>query len=111
MIEAGADSKLTCLPRGARFDFDPENPAHYHYARTAIHHLLYTVANSNAMIGAMPGSVITDGTRLTEKVMIGVDALFGLLAVWFAYVAFRGFKPSKRKLAKLEQKQAKKAAK
>lgn len=111
MIEAGADSKLTCLPGSARFDFDPENPAHYHYARTAIHHLLYTVANSNAMIGAMPGSVITDGMRLTEKVMIGVDVLFGLLAVWFAYVAFRGFKPSKRKLAKLEKMRAKREAK
>ncbi len=40
-----------------------------------------------------------------------VDIVFGLLAVWFAYVIFRGFKPSRRKLAKLEQKRAKKAAK
>ena len=48
--------------------------------------------------------------RLTEKVLLAVDVVFGLLAAWFAYVIFRGFKPSKRKLAKLERKQAKKAA-
>ena len=48
--------------------------------------------------------------RLTQKVLLAVDVVFGLLAAWVAYVIFRGFKPSKRKLAKLEQKRAQKAA-
>lgn len=60
------------------------------------------------MNGALPGSVFKDGMRLAQKVILAVDIMFGLLAVWFAYVIFRGFKPSKRKLAKLERKQAKK---
>lgn len=111
MIEAGADVKLTYAQESARFDFDAQNPAHYHYAREALHRTLYTIANTNAMNGAMPGSVFKDGMRLTQKVLLVVDIVFGLLAVWFAYVIFRGFKPSKRKLAKLEQKHAKKAAK
>lgn len=111
MIEAGADVKLTYAKESARFDFDAQNPAHYHYAREALHRTLYTIANTNAMNGAMPGSVFKDGMRLTDKVLLAVDIVFGLLILWFAYVIFRGFKPSKRKLAKLEAKQAKKVAK
>ena len=110
MIEAGADVKLTYEPASARFNFDPQNSAHYHYAREALHHTLYTVANTNAMNGAMPGSVFKDGMRLIDKIVLAVNIVFGLLIVWFAYVIFRGFKPSRRKLAKLKQKQAKKEA-
>lgn len=110
MIEAGADVKLTYAKESARFDFDAQNSAHYHYAREAMHRALYTIANTNAMNGAMPGSVFKDGMRLTQKVLLAVDVVFGLLAAWVAYVIFRGFKPSKRKLAKLEQKRAQKAA-
>ena len=110
MIEAGADVKLTYEPASARFNFDPQNPAHYHYAREALHHTLYAVANTNAMNGAMPGSVFKDGMRLIDKIVLAVNIVFGLLIVWFAYVIFRGFKPSRRKLAKLERKQAKKEA-
>ena len=111
MIEAGADVKLTYAKESARFDFDPQNSAHYHYARMALHRTLYTIANTNAMNGAMPGSVFKGGMRFTDKVLLVVDIVFGLLALWFAYVIFRGFKPSKRKLTKLEQRQAKKTAK
>ncbi|MGM9538379.1 MAG: glycoside hydrolase family 3 N-terminal domain-containing protein [Candidatus Onthomonas sp.] len=111
MIEAGADAKLTYEAGSARFDFDPENPAHYHYARAALHRILYTIANSNAMNGAMPGSVFQEGMRLSDKIILAVDIVFGLLALWFAYVLFRGFKPSRRKLAKRAKRQAKREAK
>lgn len=111
MIESGADVKLTYEAASARFDFDPQNSAHYHYARAALHRTLYAIANTNAMNGAMPGSVFKDGVRLSQKLIIGVTIVFGLLALWFAYVIFRGFKPSRRKLAKLEKKLAKKEAK
>ena len=47
--EAGADVKLTNLPAAARYNFDENDPATYYYARQAMHHLLYTVANSKAM--------------------------------------------------------------
>ncbi len=111
MIEAGGDAKLTYLRDSARFNYDPDDAATYHYGREAIHRLLYTIANSNAMNGAMPGSVFKDGMRLSQKLILGVDVVLGLLILWFAYVLFRGFKPSKRKLAKLEKKRAKKEAK
>lgn len=31
-----ADVKLTYAQESARFDFDAQNPAHYHYARAAL---------------------------------------------------------------------------
>lgn len=110
MIEAGGDAKLTYLKDSARFDYDSTDPATYHYGREAIHRMLYTIANSNAMNGAMPGSVFKDGMRLSTKIIIAVNIIFSLLILWFAYVIFRGFKPSRRKLKKLEMRQAKKEA-
>lgn len=111
MIEAGGDAKLTYDENAARFDFDPQNPAHYHYAREAMHHILYVTANSSAMNGAMPGSQLSEGMRFVTKVRVAVTTVCVLLILWFAYVIFRGFKPSKRKLAKIAARQAKKAAK
>ena len=56
MIRAGADAKLNYL---GHYDIDTSDPAVYHYARQAAHHILYTVANSKIMNGAMPGSTLT----------------------------------------------------
>lgn len=111
MIEAGGDAKLTYEPESARFDFDSQNPAHYHYAREAMHRILYTIANTNAMNGAMPGSVMIDGMRLCDKIALAVNIVGAAGIVWFAYVLFRGFRPSKRKLARIAKKAARRAAK
>lgn len=111
MIEAGGDIKLTYQPESARFNFDSENSAHYFYARQALHHVLYVMANSNAMNGAMPGSDFTEGMRLMDKLMLGVNIVCTLLILWCVYGIFRGFKPSKRMIAKQEKKAAKKALK
>lgn len=111
MIEAGGDIKLTYQPESARFNFEPENSAHYYYAREALHHVLYTMANSKAMNGAMPGSDFKEGMRMMDKIMLGVNAVCVLLIMWRAYAIFRGFKPSKRMIAKQEKKAAKKALK
>ena len=56
MIEAGGDAKLTNEPASARWTFDQNNSAQYHYARQAMHNVLYAVANSKLMNGLMPGS-------------------------------------------------------
>jgi len=111
MIEAGGDIKLTYQSESARFNFDPENSAHYYYAREALHHVLYVMANSKAMNGAMPGSDFTEGMRMMDKLLVGINVVCVLLILWRAYAIFRGFKPSKRMLAKQEKKAAKKAAK
>ena len=111
MTESGADVKLTSLPASARYDFDKNDGATYYYARQAMHRMLYTIANSKAMNGAMPGSVITDGTRVTTKVLRTVDIVFGLLILFEIYRIFRLYKPTAKKLAKLQAKAEKKAAK
>lgn len=102
MIEAGGSGSLRYQP-DTQFTFDPENVVHFHYGRQAAHQILYTITNSKAMIGAMPGSTLA-GQPISDtlRVVLSVVGLLG--AVWFGYVLFRGFKPSKRKLAKLARK-------
>ena len=73
--------------------------------------MLYTIANSKAMNGAMPGSVIKDGTRTLTKVVWVVDSIFVLLILLEIYKIFRLYKPTAKKLAKLQAKAEKKAAK
>lgn len=105
MIEAGADMKLTYDTSAARWDnYDANDPETYHYAREALHHVLYTTANTKAMNHAMPGSVYKDGPQIATVVRTVVNILCTLLLVFFAYRIFRVWKPSKRKLAKLEAK-------
>ena len=111
MTEAGADVKLTSLPAAARYDFDKNDPATYYYARQAMHHMLYIIANSKAMNGAMPGSHIKDGARFTTLVMRVVTVVCLLLIILEIYKIFRLFKPTAKKLAKLQAKAEKKAAK
>lgn len=111
MTEAGADVKLTTLPASARYNFDENDPATYYYARQAMHHTLYTIANCKAMNGAMPGSHIKDGTRISTTIMRVVTILFGLLIILEVYKIFRLFKPTQKKLAKLQAKAEKKAQK
>ncbi len=68
MIEAGGVSKLAQAENLAKWTFDQNDPAEYHYAREAMHALLYTTANSHVMNGAMHGSVWVDGPQKLEVV-------------------------------------------
>ena len=111
MAEAGGDVKLTSLPSAARYNFDKNDPATYYYAREAMHHTLYTVVNSKAMNGAMPETVIKDGTRTTDHLVRIVTVVCVLLIVLQIYKIFRLYKPTAKKLAKLKEKAEKKAAK
>lgn len=85
MIEAGGDIKLTSLTDSMRFDFDRRDEATYHYAREAMHRLLYTIANSKVMNGAMPGSrfvkEVTTSDRITAGVNIGCGIGIALLVL------------------------------
>ena len=97
MIEAGADIKLTYLAESARFNFDEKDPAHYHYAREAMHRTLYTIANSKAMQGAMPGSVFKDEATLTDKFTKGVDIVCGIGIAVLVILTVLRFIPKKKK--------------
>ncbi len=94
MIRAGGDSRLRSNENN--YQYDENNPAEYHYAREAIHHLLYVTANSKAMEGAMPGSVYVPGLQAVDKVRIGVTA--GGAAV-IALVFWTGWRNHKKRAA------------
>lgn len=109
MIEAGGSGSLRYL-KDTKFTFDKDSVSDYHCGRAAAHSILYTIANSKAMNGVMPGSILT-GMPPAAKFRIPLTIIPALLLVFFIYRIFRVWKPSKRKLAKLEAKAAKKAAK
>jgi beta-glucosidase len=94
MIRAGGDSRLRSNENN--YQYDENNSAEYHYARQAIHHLLYVTANSKAMEGAMPGSVYVPGLQVVDKVRIGVTA--GGAAV-IALVFWTGWRNHKKRAA------------
>ena len=102
MIEAGADSKLAQAESLINWDdFDESDPVTYHYAREAMHHLLYTTANSNAMQGVMHGSVYKPGIQKIDQIRIalGVVSVVGL-----GLIGFTGWRNHvKRKAERAEQ--------
>ena len=85
MIQAGADAKLTVSDPTAMWSFDSSDPVTYRYAREAVHHLLYTMANGHSMNGAMHGSkFVTGGATGLQK----ADLLrYGLTAVGVVGIA------------------------
>ena len=109
MIEAGGSGSLRYL-KDTQFTFDKDSVSDYHYGRKAAHSILYTIANSKAMNGAMPGSTLV-GTPTDKQLRVVLTILPTLVLVLLVYRIFRVWKPSKRKLAKLEAKAAKKIAK
>lgn len=98
MIEAGADGKLTYAKESARFDFDENDPATYHYGREAMHRMLYTIANSKAMNGAMPGSEFKDTMTLVDKVRLAVNIICPLLILGMVILTVRRFRKKKVKV-------------
>ena len=108
MIEAGGDAALTTTEY-AVWEFDENDSAHYHYGRQAMHNVLYTVANSKAMMGLMPGSEFVTPMTMAEKILTGVNIAAVVIILALAYFIFRGFKPTKKKAAKLAAKAAAKS--
>lgn len=95
MIESGADGKLTYAEESARFDYDENDPATYHYGREAMHRMLYTIANSKAMNGAMPGSEFENHMTLVDKIILGVNIIGTVLIVLMILLTIRRFKKKK----------------
>lgn len=92
MIEAGGDAKLTNQPESARWTFDKNNSAQYHYAREALHHILYAVANSKAMNGLMPGVEYVAPMTLATKIQIAITIVTVVLILALAAVIFLGWR-------------------
>jgi Beta-glucosidase-related glycosidases len=91
MIEAGADVKLTNLELHM-WQFDKDNVADYHYGRQAMHHYLYTIANSKAMNGAMPGSVYKQGIQMSQIILAAINVISIALILLMAFLTVRRFR-------------------
>ncbi|WP_407270434.1 glycoside hydrolase family 3 N-terminal domain-containing protein [Radiobacillus sp. PE A8.2] len=91
MIESGADGKLTYAPDSARYTFDESSEAEYYYGRQAMHNMLYPIANSNAMNGAMPGSHFEEGMQVAKTVQIAINVIGTVLIALMMYLTYRRF--------------------
>lgn len=91
MIEAGGDAKLTNQPESARWTFDSTDSAQYHYAREAMHHILYTVVNSKAMNGMMPGMEYKAPVTIATKIRIAITVVAVILILALAWVEWHGW--------------------
>ncbi|OZG61506.1 beta-glucosidase [Bifidobacterium lemurum] len=117
MLEAGADIKLLNVsedPSGEELDLN--DSATYHYARQAMHHLLYTVANTKCMNGAMPGAKFTFYNQM--KVMqVAFNTVCGVLLALLAFFSVWRWLPwtirrvAARKQRRADRRAAKKEAK
>ena len=79
MIEAGGDGALTTTEY-AVWKFDKDDPNHYTYGREAMHHVLYTVANSNAMNGVSADMQVIEIRPCWKNALVAADVAFGVLA-------------------------------
>ncbi len=74
-------------------DLDLSTPTAKWCARKAIHNLCYVVVNSNAYDGIGPGSYAYYDMAGWEKLLIGIDCVFGVLAVagiaWIVVVSVK----------------------
>ncbi len=96
MIQAGADAKLTNVPEGARYNFDINNVSDYHYGRIAAHHILYTIANSNAMNGGMPGSRYVPLVEPYQYIIYAINAVCGVIIAILVLLTVLRFRKSKK---------------
>lgn len=113
MLEAGADVKLLNVaedPTGEQLDLN--DPATYHYAREAMHHLLYVVANTNCMNGALPGASFTFYNQM-KVIQVIFNTVCGVLLTLLAFFSVWRWLPwtIRRVAARKERRAAKRAAK
>ena len=102
MIEAGGVSKLAQAENLAKWTFDQNDPAEYHYAREAVHALLYTTANSHVMNGAMHGSARVDGPQKLEVVRWFATGVSVVVLGLIGFTAWRNHVKRRAERAELE---------
>ena len=91
MIEAGADAKLANI-EVIEYKFDKNSITDYHYGRQAMHHMLYTIANSKVMNGQMPGYKYNMETQMDKILLVGIDVFCGVLLLLMLFFTIRRFK-------------------
>lgn len=107
MIESGADIKLLAGPDPAyEKELNLKDSATYHYARAALHRTLYTIANSKAMNGAMPGSVFKYYNQMkVAQVAVNAGAIVVIGALAF-FSVWRWLPMTVRRVAARKERRA-----
>lgn len=103
MISAGGDSKLTTADPVGTWTFNKDDSAQYHYAREALHHLLYTISNSHLMNGSMPGSKFTSGVggmQIVDMIRWGVTIACSAGIALVGWTAWRNHKKAQAERGK-----------
>ena len=80
MLAAGGDIALNSVDNDLT-KCTSEGAQALTYLRRATHHVLYAIANSNAMNGINGATIINEGTPKYYKVMLGIDIGLGALFV------------------------------
>ena len=90
-VYAGTDHMLTYSAWSGDFP-DSSSAAAVQGMRNAMHHILYTVANSNALNGVAPGSKFVYHPATWQYGLWGVSAVIVLLCAFLGFKAFKGKK-------------------
>ncbi|SNU01569.1 beta-glucosidase [Ruaniaceae bacterium KH17] len=93
-IYAGTDLTLTFAP--SKSFYETSSAQAVSDMRTATHNVLFTVANSNAMNGFVPGTTVDYTPPMWQYLLWGVSALLGLLVVGGAVLVTRRVKKHKK---------------
>ena len=94
-IAAGTDLELTYSSMKDRNYEETSSATVVQQLRTGSKHVLYTVANSNAMQGLAPGSTVSYSLAPWEYALYGVSAVLVVGAGYFAYRAYTAYKAKK----------------
>lgn len=104
MLAAGGDAALNTASSNshATVTCTQEGAQAITYMRRATHHLLYSVANSNAMNGIDGATIINEGTPIYYKYMYAIDAGLGVIILICLFKAFKG-KKRKAEIAEIAE--------
>ena len=101
-LEAGTELELTYSIMKDYLFQETDHPTVVQELRQASHRVLYTIANSNAMQGMAPGSIITYSTAPWQYAVWALEGVLVAGAAYFGYRAYTAHKAKKDAAAKVE---------
>lgn len=96
MIQAGGDMLLVNAQPPLVFKYNKNDPNQYHFARQAAHNVLFMTANSKAMNGAMPGSILKTHMTKIKKIIWAYNIIAIILIALMAWFTYRRFTKDKK---------------
>ncbi len=100
MNQAGGDMLLVNAKQPLVFKFNKNDPNQYHFARQAAHNVLFMTANSKAMNGSMPGSILKTHMTKIKKIIWTYNIIVIILITLMAWFTYRRFAKGKKAIKK-----------